>query len=474
VLIHHSILYLVGRIVPAGVGMIALALYTRLLTPEQYGLYALVIAAMSMVNAVFFHWLSLSVSRFLPANEHQPHVLLNTALWAFLVLTLVSGLLGSLVTLVRPDDSLRIIILLTVALSWAQGWFDLNLQIINARLQPVRYGVLSSVKALLALGMGLLLFYLGLGVAGILTGLVIALLASSAMELRHWHGRRLQGKNAKLLKELMSYGLPLALSFILMLTLYVSDRFLLGWLLDSETVGEYAAAYDLAYNSLGVVTGVVHLAAFPLAVRAMETRAMEAVHRQLRDNGHLLLAVSLPATVGLAMLANNIAGVVLGADFRTTAAIIIIWVAIGIFVGGIKSYYLDYSFQLARRMDIQVWTIGIAAIVNVCLNLLLIPGYGMVGAAYATVCGFSVAFLVGWHLGRKILPLPFPRQVYKPIAASCCMAFALWPTIDWKGGQNLLIQIAVGVGAYTMAFFALSSGKLVPAEISAYFSGKIR
>lgn len=467
-------LYLLGRTIPASVGLLALGLYTRLLSPDEYGLYALAVAGMSLLNAVFFQWLSLSVGRFMPAHENEPEVLLSTALRAFMVLLVLTGAFGMALALLWANDNLRGLFMVTVLVAWSQAWFDLNLQIANARLSPVRYGILSSVRALIALGAGLLFLYMGFGVTGILIGLITGLLASSALAWRYWRGCSLRGQGVSVFKDLIAYGAPLALTFTLVLLVDVSDRFILGMLMGAGAVGGYAAAYDLTQQSLGLLAGVVHLAAYPLAVRALEDNGVAEARKQLRDNGYLLLAISLPATVGLVLLADNISTVVLGAEFRETAGIIIAWVAVGMFVGTVKSYYLDYSFQLGRRMRSQVWTVGIAAMTNILLNLLWIPVYGVLGAAYATVGAFLAGFLVSWYLGRKAFPLPLPRQVYKPVLASFGMAIVLWPTLNWRNGPDLVIQIVMGACAYGLILMALNLDKMATGKLSTHFFRKIR
>jgi O-antigen/teichoic acid export membrane protein len=277
-----------------------------------------------------------------------------------------------------------------------------------------------------------------------------------------------------LLKELAAYGAPLALTFMLVLIVDLSDRLILGWLIGPEAVGGYAAAYDLAQQSLGMLTGVVHLAAFPLAVRAFETGGVAEARAHLQTSGYTLLAIALPATIGLVMLANNIATVMLGSEFRESAGVIMRWVALAVLVGTLKAYYLDYSFQLGRRMRTQVWTVGIAAITNVTLNLLLIPVHGPLGAAYATLGAFVAGFSVSWYLGRKIFPLPLPRQLYKPLLASCGMAAVLWPTISWRSGRDLMIQVVIGVFAYALSLLALNLTMRAPGRVATYFSERSR
>jgi len=459
-LVRHSALYLLGRIIPGAVNLLALALYTRLLTADQYGHYALVIAAVGIVNAVFFQWLSLGLGRFLPAHEGQPQALLSTALTGFLIVVAITGVLGGAVAWLWPDKTLRWFIILAVAVGWAQAWFDLNLKIVNVRLAPIRYGLLSSVKALLALSVGVALFYLGLGAFGILLGLMIGLLISTLFVWKHWYGLSVRQHNMRLFKDFIGYGAPLILTFMLTLVLDVSDRFLLGWLINAKVVGAYAAAYDLTQQSLGLLMGVVNLAAFPLVVRALEEKGVAEAQNQLRQNALMLLVISVPATVGLVMLADNIAVVMLGTEFREGAGNIIAVVALAIFVGGIMSYYFNYSFQLASKMGGQAWSMMWAALANVGFNLWWIPIYGVLGAAYATLGGFVVGLSASWYLGRQIFVLPaLPKESYKVVLASVGMAASLSLTVDWRGPVVLLGQVLLGCIVYTMLLLIFDVGQ---------------
>ena len=459
-LIKHSTFYFLGRIIPGAVSLLALALYTRLLTADQYGYYALVIAVVSFVNAVCFQWLNLSLGRFLPAHENEPQALLSTALAGFLGLVALTGALGGALAWLWPDKTLQWFVILAVVLGWAQAWFDLNLRILNVRLAPIRYGLVASAKALLALGLGVAFLYFGLGVVGILLGLIVGSLISTLLVWRHWHCASLHYYRVRLLKEFIAYGAPLTLTFMLILVVDVSDRFFLGWFLNAKAVGAYAAAYDLTQQSLGMLMGVIHLAAFPLALRALEKDGIAEARSQIRENVLLLLVISVPATVGLAMLADNIAVVMLGTEFREGAGYIITLVALAVFIGGIKSYYFDYSFQLGRKLQGQVWAVTWAALTNVGLNLWWIPIYGVLGAAYATLISFTVGLMVSGFLGRKIFVLPpIPGDSYKVALASAVMAASLWPTVTWRGPLVLAGQILLGCSVYAVLLIFLDVGR---------------
>ncbi len=151
-----------------------------------------------------------------------------------------------------------------------------------------------------------------------------------------------------LLYELVQYGLPLGATFVLSFVISTSDRYLIAWLIDEKAVGLYSAGYDLAQFSLGMLMMIVNLAAYPIIVLALEHEGIEAASNQLKRQGLLLLAVAAPATAGFVVLAENISAVLLGTEFRVSAANILPWIACAALVGGIKAYYFDLAFQLGK------------------------------------------------------------------------------------------------------------------------------
>src|SRR5688500_16102015 len=75
--LSHAAIYLVARGVPGLISFMAIPLFTRLLSPADYGRYALVAAAAALLNALIFQWLRLSMVRYLPANQQDPVTLKN-------------------------------------------------------------------------------------------------------------------------------------------------------------------------------------------------------------------------------------------------------------------------------------------------------------------------------------------------------------------------------------------------------------
>jgi O-antigen/teichoic acid export membrane protein len=481
-LLRHSGLYLIARGLPAIINLAAVALYTRLLGPDEYGRYALIFAGAMLANAVFFQWLRMGLLRFLPACCDRKDVLLSTLAGGFLSLVVLTGIFGGFMALLWPDPRLRGLIAMGIGFFWLSGWFEINLELARSQLAPLRYGLISTAKAVLALGFGGLLAYTGFGAAGILTGQMVGIALPMPWLLkRDWKGIRLRLFDRQVFRQLLLYGLPLTGTFALTFITGSSDRFMLGWLRGADAAGLYAVGNDFATQSLQVLMMAVNLAAFPLAVRTLEQKGVEAARSQMAQNGILLLGVSLPAAAGVALLAPNISNVLFGQAYREVASMLIPWIVLGTFLSGIRMYYFDQSFYLAKTTTLQIWVVLASALTNVAANLLLIPSFGISGAAYSNVIAFATALVLSWLMGRKLFRLPLPwLDIFKITISTIGMVVLLWPLRMSTGPFALAWQAALGATVYIFIILLTNvlqcRGMLAVAwgrrKKTAFFSGK--
>jgi O-antigen/teichoic acid export membrane protein len=445
---RHGLVYLVARGLPGLISLFAIFIYTRLLLPEEYGRYALVIAGVGLANKLGFEWLRLSLLRFLPAAR-EPRVLFATLGAGFLSLVVLSALVGFAVLLL-VDPSMRWMVSMGLALLWAQALFELELERARSQLAPKRYGLMALTRAALGLTCGGALAALGFGAAaplfGIITATLIALIPPLLQTLREF---RLGLWAPDLVRQLLRYGAPLTVTAGLGFIIASSDRLLIGWLLDEALVGLYAVSYDLTSFTIGLLLMIINLAAYPLVLRALEERGPEAARAQLAANLTALLAVGLPAMVGLAVLARPVAGVLLGAEFRDQAVVLIPLVALAALLRDFKAYYVDLAFYLGRNTLGQMWTAVAASLLNVMLNLWWIPAYGISGAAATAIVTYLFAIVLSAQLGRSVFALPGPGMAEFKIALSALgMGGVLWLTGPGTGLIALLSRIVLGVAVY--------------------------
>lgn len=457
-LVRHSALYVLARGGPGLINFLALVLYTRLLTPEQYGQYALVLAGLGLVQVVGFQWLGLCLARFLPANRDTPERFLSEIKFLFAVLALVFSAVGLVVALLWPDPVWQRLVALAVPLLVAHAWFELNLIHAAAALKPSLYGRINLTKSAVALALGSFLAWLGLGAYSPLWGLLLGVsLATLVFGRSVWWGVKPIRPDPEKIRSLLAYGMPLAANFALAWVVVSSDRFLLGWLLDVGSAGQYAVGYDLAQHSIGMLMMIVNLAAYPLAIHALERDGTEAARAQLRKNGAVILSLAFTASAGVAVLAPLLGGLLLGAEYRYSTVELLPWVALAAALSGIKSYYFDIAFHLGRGTVKLIWVSVGAASVNVILNLVLIPQHGILGAAYATVLAYLVATVASAWLGRHLFILPsFTPLVVSALIIAVPSAAAAWFGMQYEGWIGLGLGLMAGMFAAILSAISIN------------------
>ncbi len=451
-LLRHGAQYMIARGLPGVFNFLAIAIYTRLVSSDEYGAYTLTIAAVGAADALLFQWMRLALLRFLPSEASNRRVALATVIRLFLGVALgVVALIFMGMLLVGGDLPSRGLLGLGAGVFLVQGLFELTVERERSMLSPFRYGLNVGAKSIGGLLVGAGLAAAGLGAVGLLIGQVVAMLiplvAFGGISL--WISVLRDRYDPALARAFLRYGLPLAATAALGFVTSSSDRFMLAAYFNQAMAGRYAVGYDLAQFTLGMLLSVVNLAAYPLVVAALEKHGRVAAQQHLRLVLQLLLAVGVPATAGIGILSNNLAVVMVGAEFRETTATVVPWIAASALVAGLKAFYFDLAFQLGRSTITQLWIVLVTAAANVALNAWMIPRIGILGAVYATLAAYCVALLLSLVLGRRVFPVPLATRTALPIIfATALMVAALVPLRTWLGPAALLVQIAVGVVVY--------------------------
>jgi O-antigen/teichoic acid export membrane protein len=453
---RHGILYFAARV---GVGLFAmatLATLTRLLGPADYGVYALATTVATITAAILFQWLNVAAGRFYASYRDRPAVLLGATRIGFARAAVLAAVAGALLALIGWPASAAMNVAVLIA-TLSIGRFNFLLQLANSRGAPMAFAVLSWVRALAGLAAAAVLVTLGGGPIGAVLGFAAGYLLAILAQPRPFGAVQPEGSNdaRALSSKLLRYGLPLALTFVGTLAVDFADRFLIAGLLDMEAVGPYSAAYDLTNQVIGAITNVLFLSAFPAVVLAYE-KSPESAERLLLKLGRSFLLVALPAAVGFASLAADIAAVLLGPAFRADAIRVIPVLAGAVWIAGFKSFYLDLVFQLRQATRNQAYLAAGMMAMNVVLNVIFLRRFGTVAAAWATLAAFAAGALASHVIGRRYLRLPpLGRDAAKGALASTIMGLALWVVPSPGGIGSVAAKVALGLTVYSFAAWLL-------------------
>ncbi len=449
-----SLIYFLIRAVNGVLALGMIYILTRILSAEQYGIYALGMAGIGYFASVSFHWISVAVSRFYSAHLAKPDVLLAAATLLFIRVATAVMFATAVFALWQPIRAI------TPMLAWAigigaiaMGWHTLGIQVANARGQPFRYGLLTVSRSALALLAAVAFVKAGMGGVGAVFGLSLACVVSVI-----FFGVRRQTKvqlsSPQLRHQIIVYGLPLTLTNLATMVLDVSDRFMIGWWLGPSAVAGYAASYDLTQLSVGSALNVFFLASYPRITTAWESGGAPGARQAMLPLARAML-LGTPVVVGIFVgMASDITRFFLGASLRADAVLVIPWVAIAIAIGCLKSYFLDIAFQLAKVTHMQSRITVLMAVLNVVLNLALMPKFGVVGAAMSTAAAFSMGAALSWWFGKRVAVYPAGKgdvmSMVSTLLALVC-AMKLIPTNTDDGVPEAAMRLIAGLTAFAIA-----------------------
>ncbi|UNL85794.1 lipopolysaccharide biosynthesis protein [Priestia koreensis] len=458
-LLKHSGIYLLSRIIPAVINFIAIAYYTRFLSTSHYGEYSLYMVTIGILNVLIFEWLRSSLLRFYSNyNEEKKITFMSTIFCIYGSLITLIIILSLIVYLLNKTSDIRTWSIGTLLLILI-AWFELNISILRAELNPLRSGMLLIVKSILTLIISVILLKNGLGINSIFIATCAGILISSIyLSFKKWINMVCFKKvDWKLAKKLLIYGLPITLALSVGIIIQTSDRYLIKLLGSSEDVGIYSVGYDLANNTIYVLMSAISSAAFPLAVNALNIIGIQEAERKVENNIKLFAIISIPATVGLICISNNLSYVLLGKDFQEYAKYVIQLISVAALLHGLKSFCIDVAFQLGNKPKLYIIPNVCAVILNLVLNLILIPPLGIYGSCIASILSYLVALLISWNLGKKVFKIIIDLKVWKEvILASIIMSFfiIIVPDINIL---TLVSKLIIGVISYGVSLLIFNT-----------------
>lgn len=450
-------IYFATRVLAAMFALLAVAVFTRLVPPETYGVYTLVMSTAIGIFAVAYQWLRASVLRFVPGKNGMPRATLEAALAGYLVVSIALTLIVAIAVAIGLVSIDGAILALAVAITLLYAAMEIVLACWQAKKKPVIYAVLTLGRAggVLVISAGLALA--GFGAVGLLAGALLAnalpLLVARlffAARLPELHFDRTH------LRTIASFGLPLGLVGIGGTIIGLSDRYLIAWLIGVDAAGAYAAPYDLAQRSLSVLMLSAFLAYSPHVFGSWADDEHDKCHEAIRAQLSLSLAFSLPVAIVMAAASPLVSSILFGEAFHESAASVLPWIVLASLLQGIQSYYISYGFTLPKRAGTNAAIVIGGALLNLPLNLLLIPPFGIVGAAIATIASYATVLAVSIMVTRRWIHLPWPAGDTVRVILSCLAAL---PFVLIAGRSTSILHgllWLVPAGAVILALYAAS------------------
>ena len=230
--------------------------------------------------------------------------------------------------------------------------------------------------------------------------------------------------------------------------IYLNSIFL-GFIDNAATVGHYTAGIRVTHIICMVITslGTVMLSR---SAHLIETNDYERFNVLITKSYRFIMAISLPLTVGLIILATPITLLLCGSDFIPSIAVVRITAPTITIVSLADVIGMQILFPMNREKIVIQGTI-VAAILSMSTNFLLIPYFSASGAAIATLLSEVSVVATEIILGRKFVPFKFlDYNIKKYLLGSGLMGIALTPTFLI---ENYWLKLVYGILVGTLVYF---------------------
>lgn len=457
-LAQHSAIYGVADVVPYLINFLLLPIFTTYLSPANYGALGILLLFGVLTKILFRSGLDSGFFRiYYEQKTDEDRKLLATTLFttAFAIsatlFTLCVVFAGPLSRWLLGDDlsqsQIATWVVLVAADTLLNTFAFVPMNLFRMQEKPTSFTVMTLIRSFVNIGLKVILVVSGWGVAGVLWADVAAslvfVLALSPTLVRNLA----RGFSVPMLRSAAAFGLPKVPHGLAHQILNLSDRKLIELFISLSAAGLYHIGYMMG-------TGVkFFLSAFELAWGPF-------VYAQL-DKPDAARTLARLATYAFATLVGcGLLNAVFGRELLFLMAKPEFHAAYPVIPIVVLAYMTQGLYALTsigisiskKTMYFPVMTLS-AAVVNVVLNILWIPRFGIEGAAWATVAGYGLMAVMGIYFGNKHYPIPFEWSRLARIAMAAALAYLVstLAPLEWQ----LAIPIKLGASlVFPAAMFA--------------------
>jgi O-antigen/teichoic acid export membrane protein len=454
-LLRHSAVYGLGSIVARLVAVALLPLYTRYLSPSDYGLIETLIALSAVLTALVAQAMKSAFFRFYfdSAEPERRFLVVRTAFWY--VLAASTAVLIAGVALAQPISWLLfdtrshdgLVIAAFVGL-WAAMNYEQMTSLFRVEQRSGSYVVATLANvAITIVATVLLVVVFDKGPLGVLVGnFTGTLIVYAALLVYSRPALGLQFDRA-LYREMNRFGLPLVPSAVALWATNFSDRFFLVKLSNAHEVGLYSIGARVASSI------VLLLTAFRLAWPAFAYSIDD--DREARRTYSFVLTYVVYVCCWLALALGLLAPWIL--QLITTKPFYPAENVVPLLAFGVAAFggYVVVQIGTGRaRQTRSNWLVtGAAALVNVALNIILIPPYGRMGAAIAMVSAYTFLFgAMAWR-AHRVFPVAYQWRRVGTLAVAAVGLTLLGKLLDAPLAVALVLTAAYPLLLALLGFY---------------------
>ena len=399
-------IYSIGNILPQITSFILLPIYTRYMSPDQYGIVTSMLLIQSIFVIIFTLCLDRSIYRlYWDYNEDQMVDFLSTISIALVALgtlfLILSFIFQNYVTLIFTKIDFHPYFTYALLGSYVGLFSLIPMGYFMIRQEAGKHVILSVLRLITTIGFILyFVIFSNEAAAGYLKGqlygsaILVPVFLFILIKIVRWRFVF----NHQMLKNGLMYSLPIIPGIVGAWILDLSDRIFIEQYFTLDDVGLYSMGYKIA-AIVGIIMGGVSMAYTPFFFETANTRSEKESKKILSEYNYIYMLLVIIACFIILLFSYEFIYLLLDKEYQGAFIFVPVIVTAYLFQqgGGLVGTYYKQSKKTKQEAIITFFVAGI----NILLNFLIVPRYGAIGAAFTTLISFAVGFIISYWYSRK-------------------------------------------------------------------------
>ena len=419
-------IYGAGDVAVQAINFLLLPVYVQYLTKADYGVLALLASVEAPVK-LFFRWgVDGAFMRYwYDCQDERARQRLASTIFFFLLglngVLLIASLLAApfLTERLLQAPGYTLALQLVLLNTFAIGFTFIPFHVLRMQKRAAEFSALTLARSISTLVLRIVLVIgFAMGVMGVVVADVLVTTAMMLVMVR-WFAPLLRPMFSRaILRRSLAFGLPRVPHGFALQVMSVGDRFIMARYLPIQDIGVYSMGVSFGLIEK-IALGAFEYAWAPFYYATAREADAPRVFAAVTTYGVAALALM---TAGLSAIARDLLAVVTHGQY-VDAAGVVTWTAVGVFFYGV---YLLTSIGLNITSHTQYYPVSTAAgaAVNVGLNFLWIPRYGIIGAAWANGAAYALQAVVAYRLSQRFYPVRYEYARLGRAAGAAAIGYA--------------------------------------------------
>lgn len=460
----NSMIYMIGQALSRAVGFFMIPVYTRFIAPANYGAMEII----EILSSILMFTISIGaadvMSRYYYTNRDEEHrkevvstVILGFSAVALPILAVFWFGARFLSDIVLDDETYRYILQISFLSTWFGMLCDVGYSYLRMVYRAKLFVIITTLQLIIALSLNIwFVVYLKLNILGIFYSTLISQGLIGVILVVGILSRVGTRCSFPMLKDMISFGIPLVPSRIGLMLGFVSNRFFLRWLGPADPA---MALAQIGLFSLGHKFGVIVNRFVNSPFNSFwGPRRMELLLDGMVDSKSTVARVCTYATfcsifAGL-FLSSSIESIIeIMADPAYKGAHAVVpFVALSYIALGLESHF-STGIICCKKTKITAYITFLSLIVIVAWNIYFIPRYGLIGAATSNLAGYFVRLILIYYISQRLYPIPYELKRLATMFTTAIIIYLISQTFDASSPYLNLIGRSLIVMTFPVVLF---------------------